>query len=116
MGSGSLPGVAPEALKRPRAYMHHPDRAPGHIRPRALTERYVDMDMRRSDVIDRDAAVAAIPPLIKGYLRLGGFVGDGAVVDRDFNCTDVCIVVQASALTAKYARHYGCEVSSLDAA
>jgi putative hemolysin len=115
-GCGSLPGTDPEALKLPLAYMHHHHLAPRHIRPRALTERYVDMNMVDRDTLDRDRALAQIPPLIKGYLRLGGFVGDGAVVDHDFNCTDVCIVVQASLLTAKYARHYGCEVSSLNAA
>jgi putative hemolysin len=96
--------------------MHHHHLAPRHIRASALPERYVDMNMLDRDAIDRDAALAEIPPLIKGYLRLGGFVGDGAVVDDDFNCTDVCIIVQASLLTTKYARHYGCEVSSLNAA
>lgn len=115
-GCGSLPGTDPQALKLPLAYMHHHHLAPRHIRARALPERYVDMNLLARDAIDRDAALAATPPLIKGYLRLGGFVGDGAVVDYDFNCTDVCIIVQASLLTAKYARHYGCEVSSLDAA
>ena len=54
--------------------------------------------------------------MIKGYLRLGGFVGDGAVVDAAFNCTDVCVVVKTDLMTAKYARHYGCEVPSLNAA
>lgn len=115
-GCGSLPGTDPEKLKLPLAYMHHHHLAPRHIRASALAERYVDMNMLDRDAIDRDAALAEIPPLIKGYLRLGGFVGDGAVVDYAFNCTDVCIIVQASLLTAKYARHYGCEVSSLDAA
>jgi len=115
-GCGSLPGTDPEQLRLPLAYMHHHHLAPRHIRPRALPERYVDMSMMDREAVDRDAALAEIPPLIKGYLRLGGFVGDGAVVDADFNCTDVCIVVKASLLTAKYARHYGCEVSSLDAA
>lgn len=115
-GCGSLPGTDPEKLKLPLAYMHHHHLAPRHIRASALPERYVDMNMLDRDAIDRDAALAEIPPLIKGYLRLGGFVGDGAVVDDDFNCTDVCIIVQASLLTTKYARHYGCEVSSLDAA
>jgi putative hemolysin len=115
-GCGSLPGTDPEKLKLPLAYMHHHHLAPRHIRASALPERYVDMNMLDRDAIDRDAALAEIPPLIKGYLRLGGFVGDGAVVDDDFNCTDVCIIVQASLLTTKYARHYGCEVSSLNAA
>ncbi|MEM9682498.1 MAG: hemolysin-like protein, partial [Pseudomonadota bacterium] len=83
---------------------------------RALPHRYVEMNMMPPTEIDTDAAQAQIPPLIKGYLRLGGFVGDGAVIDDGFNCTDVCIIVQASRLTAKYARHYDCEVTSLDAA
>ena len=54
----------------------------------------------------RTRAMAALPPLIKGYLRLGGFVGDGAVVDEQFNTTDVCIVVKTDLVTEKYLRHY----------
>ena len=50
--------------------------------------------------------MADLPPLIKGYLRLGGFVGDGAVVDEQFNTTDVCIVVKTDLVTEKYSRHY----------
>jgi putative hemolysin len=115
-GCGSLPGTDPEKLKLPLSYMHHYHLAPGHVRPRAQPGRYVAMDILDKDAIDPEQALATIPPLIKGYLRLGGFVGDGAVVDYDFNCTDVCIVVQASLLTTRYARHYGCEVKSLNAA
>jgi putative hemolysin len=51
--------------------------------------------------------MAALPPLIKGYLRLGGFVGNGAVVDEQFNTIDVCIVVKTDLVTEKYSRHYG---------
>ena len=51
-------------------------------------------------------AVAELPPLIKGYLRLGGFVGDGAVIDHQFNTTDVSIVVKTDLITEKYYRHY----------
>ena len=47
-----------------------------------------------------------MPPLIKGYLRLGGFVGDGAVIDEQFNTTDVCILVATDRVTEKYSRHY----------
>jgi putative hemolysin len=50
--------------------------------------------------------MGALPPLIKGYLRLGGFVGDGAVIDEQFNTTDVCIVVKTALVTEKYSRHY----------
>ena len=54
----------------------------------------------------RAARWPTLPPLIKGYLRLGGFVGDGAVIDHQFNTTDVCIVVKTDLVTDKYYRHY----------
>jgi putative hemolysin len=57
------------------------------------------------EISNRDA-LRALPPLIKGYLRLGGFVGDGAVVDKEFGTTDVCIVVKTDRITEKYYRHY----------
>ncbi len=54
-----------------------------------------------------------LPPLVKGYLRLGGFVGDGAVIDHQFNTTDIAVIVQTDLVTEKYYRHY--ERSSLPA-
>jgi len=59
-----------------------------------------------ADAVDRKRALAALPPLIKGYLRLGGFVGDGAVIDHDFNTTDVSIVVKTDLVTERYFKHY----------
>jgi putative hemolysin len=58
------------------------------------------------DRVNRKAALVSLPPLIKGYLRLGGFVGDGAVIDDQFNTTDVCIIVKTELVTEKYSRHY----------
>ena len=76
------------------------------LRPRALPGRYIEMGRLDRAVIDPGSAVAALPPLIKGYLRLGGFVGDGAVIDEQFNTTDVCILVKSDLVTQKYSRHY----------
>ena len=50
--------------------------------------------------------LAAIPPLIKGYIRLGAFIGDGAVIDFDFNTTDVCIVLPTEKIASRYKLHY----------
>ncbi|WP_207480577.1 GNAT family N-acetyltransferase [Arenibaculum pallidiluteum] len=105
-GCASLPGTDPQALALPLSYLHHHHLAPEEIRPRALPERYVSMDLLPKDGIDPRAGVAELPPLIKGYLRLGGFVGDGAVIDEQFNTTDVCIVVKTDLVTEKYYRHY----------
>jgi L-ornithine Nalpha-acyltransferase len=105
-GCASLPGTDPNALALPLAYLHHFHLAPPALRPRALPERYVSMDLMPAEAVDRKAALAKLPPLIKGYLRLGGFVGDGAVIDEQFNTTDVSIVVKTDLVTEKYVRHY----------
>jgi L-ornithine Nalpha-acyltransferase len=105
-GCASLPGTDPEALAMPLSYLYHYHLAPPALRPRALADRYLDMCRRGRRAIDPARAFAALPPLIKGYLRLGGFVGDGAVIDREFNTTDVCVVVKTDLVSAKYSRHY----------
>jgi putative hemolysin len=105
-GCASLPGTNPDVLAMPLSYLYHYHRAPPSLRPRALAERYVEMCRVHRDAIEPNQALSALPPLIKGYLRLGGFVGDGAVVDEQFNTTDVCILVKTDLVTEKYSRHY----------
>ena len=105
-GCASLPSANPDDWAAELTYMYENHLAPPALRPRALASRYVDM--RRMDPLDLDMrrALATLPPLIKGYLRLGGFVGDGAVIDHQFNTTDVAIVVKTDLITDKYYRHY----------
>ncbi len=105
-GCASLPGTDPSALAVPLSYLHHNHLAPEELRPRALAERYQNMAVLPAPEVERKQALAVLPPLIKGYLRVGGFVGDGAVVDHQFNTTDVCIVVKTDLVTGKYFRHY----------
>jgi putative hemolysin len=105
-GCASLRGTDPDALTAPLSYLHYYHLAPPSLRPRAVSERYVDMRRLAIGEFDPGLALAALPPLIKGYLRLGGFVGDGAVIDEQFNTTDVCIVVKTDLITEKYSRHY----------
>ncbi len=105
-GCASLHGTDPSALAVPLSYLYHFHLAPPALRTRALPELYVDMNFLPADEIDPKTALVNLPPLVKGYLRLGGFVGDGAVVDEQFNTTDVCVVVKTDLVTEKYSRHY----------
>ena len=105
-GCASLPGTDPDVLAMPLSYLHRYHLAPPGLRARALPHRYVEMSRLPDFAIDPVRALAGLPPLIKGYLRLGGFVGDGAVIDREFNTTDVCIVVKTDLVSEKYSRHY----------
>ncbi|MGE5504766.1 MAG: GNAT family N-acetyltransferase [Actinomycetota bacterium] len=106
-GCASLPGTDPEALAPQLAYLHHFHLAPEQLRPRALPQLYVDMARRPREAIDPRRGPAILPPLVKGYLRLGGFVGDGAVIDHQFNTTDVCVIVKTDLIANKYRAHYG---------
>jgi L-ornithine Nalpha-acyltransferase len=105
-GCASLPGTEPDALAAPLSYLYYHHLAPPALRARALPDRLVDMRRLDRAALDPHRTLAALPPLIKGYLRLGGFVGDGAVIDDQFNTTDVCIVVKTDLVTEKYSRHY----------
>ena len=105
-GCASLPGTDLDKLKISLSYLHHFHLAPKEIRPRAVAERYVDLNCLPKDKIEFRLVWKSLPPLIKGYLRLGGFVGDGAVIDPQFNTTDVSIIVKTNLITEKYFRHY----------
>ena len=94
-GCASLPGTDPEALAVPLSYLHHHHLAPPELRAaRAARALCRDGPAAARRATTRRARWRELPPLIKGYLRLGGFVGDGAVIDQQFNTTDVCIVVK----------------------
>ncbi len=105
-GCASLPGTDPEQLKTQLSYLYHYHLAPEALRAKALPGRFANMDLLSKDSIDPKRALASLPPLLKGYLRVGAFVGDGAVVDHQFNTTDVCIVVKTDLVTDKYFKHY----------
>lgn len=114
-GCASLPGVEPEELAVPLAYLYHHHLAPPALRPWALPERYVAMNRIPPEGLSPQRALRTLPPLIKGYLRVGGFVGEGAVVDHDFGTTDVCIVVKTEWVTERYYRHYTLHEANKDA-
>lgn len=105
-GCASFPGTDPQEHKVALSYLYHRHLAPPEYRARALPDRYVSMNMMPADQIDEKRAFLSLPPLIKGYLRLGGFVGDGAVVDPQFGTVDVSVVVVHDLIKDKYTKHY----------
>ena len=105
-GCASLDGTDPKRLAMPLSFLHHYARAPEAWRARALPERYVEMNRMSKEAIDPKEALRALPPLIKGYLRLGAYIGDGAVVDHEFGTTDVLIVLPVSAIKKRYIEHF----------
>lgn len=105
-GCASLHGTQIDALKPQLAYLHHYHLATPELRPRALASRYINMNVIPKEDINAKEVFVSLPPLIKGYMRLGASIGDGAVIDHQFNTTDVCIVMPTHLVTEKYLKHY----------
>ena len=49
---------------------------------------------------------AKLPPLIKGYLRVGGKVSDNFFVDHRFNTIDLFVVVSTDDIDTRYKKKY----------
>ncbi len=105
-GVASFHGTDTQALAEPLSFLHHNYLAPEALRVRTVEGHLTAMDILPPDQVNRPAAVRAIPALIKGYLRLGGYVGEGAFVDHAFNTTDICLVMDTTRISDKQRAFY----------
>ena len=103
-GAASFPGVNAADWSPSLAYLHHFHRAPEELRVTARAEQGMDLSVAAD--IDKVTALARIPALIRAYLRLGGFVSDGAFVDHAFNTTDVCLVMDTAQMSQRHKAYY----------
>lgn len=105
-GCASFHGTDPQVHANELTFLYHNNLAPEKYRPRALPEVYTNMDLVDPSEINAKQVLRNLPPLIKGYMRIGGHVGDGAFIDHDFGTTDVCVVLDTKNMTGSYQKHY----------
>ncbi len=108
-GCASLQGTDPEALALQLSYLYHFHRAPEEWRVKAVRGEGIAMDRISRNHIDMRKVLRLLPPLLRGYLRLGAYVADEAVVDHQFGTTDVLIILPVSELNPRYVNYYGAE-------
>ena len=101
IGCASFEGTDPAAHAEALSFLYHTALAPEDWRVRAHEHLRVDMNMMPREALNTRAALKALPPLIKGYLRVGAFVGDGAVVDHQFGTTDVFVIMPVKAINTR---------------
>jgi putative hemolysin len=101
-GCASFAGTDPQAHALPLSYLYHFHLMAPEMRVRAEASRYVDMNLMPKEAIDPKEAVRTLPPLLKGYMRAGGGIGDGAVIDEQFGTTDVFIYFPLSKIDDRY--------------
>jgi putative hemolysin len=107
IGCASFEGTNADRLALPLSFLHHHAQAPADWRARALASRYVEMNRLPKKAVEAKAALRALPPLIKGYLKLGARFGEGAVIDRKFGTTDVFVALPVGAINPRYIEHFG---------
>jgi putative hemolysin len=105
-GVASFHGTNPDHIAHALSYLHHNHLAPEDLRVTARDEHACRMDLLAPGQIDARNAVRQIPSLIKAYLRLGGFVGQGAYIDHEFNTIDVCLLMDTSRMVERYRAFY----------
>lgn len=106
-GCASFAGIIPAAHAEALSLLAHDFRADGKWDIKALPDRYFPMDLMPREAINQRRALAQMPPLLKGYLRLGAKIGDGCVIDPDFRTTDVFVVLPVENISRRYINHYG---------
>jgi len=105
-GVASFHGTDPGRIAEALSYLQHKHLAPPDLRVTALPDNRVEMDLLPADAVDKDEAMRQMPALIKAYIRLGGFVGEGAWIDHDFNTVDVCLLMDTSRMVDRYHKFY----------
>lgn len=110
-GCASFEGLEPARLALPLAFLEHHAAGDRSARVRALPGLHVPMNRLPAEAVDLRAAMKALPPLIKGYLRLGATFGDGAVIDRQFGTTDVFVTLRVADIDPRYVEYYGADAS-----
>ncbi len=111
-GVASFHGTDAKAVAQPLSLLHYRHLAPPELRVRACAGQYQRLDLIAEDRLDRVEAMRQMPPLIKAYLRLGGYVGDGAFIDHKFNTLDICLIMDTSAMNNKLKSFYSRGVSA----
>lgn len=106
-GCASFRGTNAASHALPLSYLYHHARAPGDWQVKGHKKDRVDMDLMPVEAIQLRAAMSAMPPLIKGYLRVGALFGDSAVVDHDFGTTDVFVILPVEQIAPRYISHFG---------
>lgn len=113
-GCGSFNGTDPQAFAHALSYLHYNHLASPSCCPRALEEHYTPLNLIPQEDINLRKVAQQLPAVLKGYVRVGASIGDGAFIDHQFQTTDVCIIVYPETMTKKYTDYYNTRSSQKD--
>ncbi len=111
IGCASLEGTDPRRLAPLLGFLRSYAPTPEEWRVKALPGRGVPLDALAAEPVNGIKVLRELPPLIKGYLRLGAYICEEAVVDWQFGTTDVFIVLPVERINTRYINYYGPDAS-----
>ena len=102
IGCASFQGNNIEEVSERLSYLHHYHLAPKKIRSQPLRQKSIHWAIIPKKKIKQFEVFKRLPPLIKAYLRVGSWIGEGAIIDKEFNTIDVCIILKKDNILSKY--------------
>jgi len=105
-GCASLGGVEPAAHAAALSLLRTTAQAGPEWTAEAAFGRGFDMPATPAGDFDARAAARALPPLVKGYWRLGARFGAQAVVDPKFGTTDVFVIMPVAEIEPRYVSRF----------
>lgn len=97
-GCASFFGTDPLEYLPALRYLQEKAAPPAHLAPRVKSPEIVRFSDLPNDVRDDKMALRQIPPLLRTYLTMGGWVSDHAVIDRHLGTFHVLTAVEIAAI------------------
>lgn len=97
-GCSSFAGMDPTHYTHAFAYLNRHARAPARWAPQPLLKGAVFLAQSAANKLDRRKALCQMPPLLRSYIGMGGWVSDHAVVDQTMNTLHVFTGLEIDAI------------------
>ena len=105
-GCASFPSSNHNLFRNQLSYLKHYHSSPKYLKTKPLWKLKVKFKTIDKKLLNSNEEFRKLPPLIKAYIRVGAFVGSGAIVDKEFNTTDVLVILEAKKIQKKYSKLY----------
>ena len=110
-GCASFEGTSPELFKSAFGWLNENAQLKPDEKCTPISSGAIKLSQFDSDQSDLRKAMAQMPTILKGYLRLGAKIGTHAVIDQQFDTTDVLVVLKVADINPRYLAHFGADAS-----
>ncbi|MDC0093551.1 GNAT family N-acetyltransferase [Alphaproteobacteria bacterium] len=106
LGCASFSGTNIMKFSNELSYLQENFSLPDDLSVESLDNNVYPDYKKTKNNIDNFRTFAKLPPLIKGYLRVGGKVSDSVYVDYNFNTIDLCVIIETDNIDKKYKKKF----------